>query len=242
MSCGSKFYLSISVLNKNLQLVEAIQDIPMPSIVRDAYIWWASSWHMQTPLENIEEGCLVKIEFKIVPREAGGDSRAATAAGNTVSVATFPIDFNVIDSGMVNITFFDKQTGDGSTEHSFVETDIMISKRSKNIPMHKFRRIVHTSEPRVIWKSVAFMDRLWSGQRRLSDVDSYLDTSVNSTVSKLEVRDLKKTLDGLGVPSGDYYEKDELKEAVIMSVRRKSVNMSDQERTEFAATLSKQGR
>ena len=57
-------YMSIAVYNAHQKLVENIQNLPYPVVRRESFVWWACSWHMQTPLENIGEGFYVMVELR----------------------------------------------------------------------------------------------------------------------------------------------------------------------------------
>jgi len=57
-------FLSIAVYNSQRKLIENIQNMPIPGVRRSSYVWWGCAWHMQTPLENINENCYVVIELK----------------------------------------------------------------------------------------------------------------------------------------------------------------------------------
>lgn len=57
-------YFCISVYNSLQKLVESTQNLPYPVVRRESFVWWACSWHMHTPLENIADGCYVIVELK----------------------------------------------------------------------------------------------------------------------------------------------------------------------------------
>lgn len=39
------------------------QDIVVPILTGSDYLWWAHSWHMQTPLETLGAGSIVVFEL-----------------------------------------------------------------------------------------------------------------------------------------------------------------------------------
>lgn len=57
-------FLVISVYNQKKKLIEGVQHMPVPVVRRSSYVWWGSVWHMQTPLDNLEEGSYIIIELK----------------------------------------------------------------------------------------------------------------------------------------------------------------------------------
>jgi len=46
-----------------MHLVEATQDIVIPVLRKPVYLWWGTTFHMQTPLENLEKGTFILVEF-----------------------------------------------------------------------------------------------------------------------------------------------------------------------------------
>jgi hypothetical protein len=222
VTSGQKFILTVSVLSKSSQLVEAVQDIPFPAIIRDAYLWWGCSWHMQTPLENVDEGCSIRFELKSF--NGLGDSRVGLS---TLSAAIYPLDFGKIDSGMETMIFH--ACKDGSLcieEHSFVQTDCMISKRSKSVTLEKYRRMVHISEP---W-------RYWGSEYSVQGATNA--ESLAKVIDKVDGENLKRHLEEQNISSANYFEKDEMRNALKGRVQRRSVSMTDSERLKLAEALS----
>lgn len=56
--------MTISVYGSTGKRTEKAQDVTAPVVTRPAYLWWASNWHMQNPMENIGKGCVVIFELK----------------------------------------------------------------------------------------------------------------------------------------------------------------------------------
>jgi hypothetical protein len=54
----------VSVYNQKKKLIESVQHMPVPVVRRSSYVWWGSVWHMQTPLDNLEEGSYIIVELK----------------------------------------------------------------------------------------------------------------------------------------------------------------------------------
>lgn len=40
------------------------QDVTVPIITTPEYLWWAQTWHMQTPLETLGAGSFIAFELK----------------------------------------------------------------------------------------------------------------------------------------------------------------------------------
>ncbi|CAN0165875.1 unnamed protein product, partial [Laminaria digitata] len=40
------------------------QDMALPITVGGDYLWWAQTWHMQTPLETLGAGSFVAFELR----------------------------------------------------------------------------------------------------------------------------------------------------------------------------------
>lgn len=79
-------YMSISVYNAHQQLVETVHNLPYPVVRRESFVWWACSWHMQTPMENLGDGCYVMVELKNVssPEQLGQSVAPASKRTSTV--------------------------------------------------------------------------------------------------------------------------------------------------------------
>ena len=167
-----RVYILISVLNSKNELVEDTQCLQSPMIVhRDKeywgrnYLWWGHSWHMQTPLENIEPNCYIRCELhrydsndKATPSTASstkkGGRRGSLIAGSVpeeslLARAIFPLALSTVDSGLVTVPFFppgtkvDPTAVDRVAEHSCIQADLIISKRSRTVTLNEYRKI-HT--------------------------------------------------------------------------------------------------
>ena len=57
-------YMVISVYNARKQLVEERQQVLDPVIFSRKALYWGATWYMQTPIENLEDGGVVLVEFK----------------------------------------------------------------------------------------------------------------------------------------------------------------------------------
>ncbi|CAM9114978.1 unnamed protein product, partial [Pylaiella littoralis] len=58
------FFVRISVYNAKGKLSETQQDVTVPVMTSPEYLWWAHTWHMQTPLETLGVGSFVSFELK----------------------------------------------------------------------------------------------------------------------------------------------------------------------------------
>jgi hypothetical protein len=95
----SDLFMVISVYNARKTLVESVQVINRPVITRPESVWWATTWHMTTPIENIDNGSFILIEIK-----AGAGlltSSAQAASGNTIYWVSHIIEKEEINSGDV---------------------------------------------------------------------------------------------------------------------------------------------
>lgn len=82
--------LMISAFNSKRQLIEAPKEFKEATYVDvssgEKNIFWGSMWHMNTPLENLQEGSFVLVEYKLRPD------------GPTVSSAQISLDRQTVDS------------------------------------------------------------------------------------------------------------------------------------------------
>ena len=239
-----EFYLSLSVMNRVGELVEAKQDIRAPAIVRDSYVWWACTWNMQTPLENIEDKCSVRMDLcrinkasadcpppaaSLIPArrrsQIGMAAAADSVAGkgpNILSTSVFEIDFSSLDSGILNIPFT-TQSDCGPVDHSFVQVDCMLLKRSKSIRLEKYRRQVYPSTPRIIWfdgthtnYSTTSRDSSQSVTLHKSDTASLVLTDVDT----MGLKELKNHLLSLGIPINTFLEVSDFRNALRSAITK----------------------
>jgi hypothetical protein len=99
---NEKSSISISVFNSHHQLMEAVKEFESPlwheqdSSRTDLMVFWGYTWHMQTPLDNLEPGSLLIIEYK---------SPAVNHNSFSVStMCTIDLDVATIDSGEKTIS------------------------------------------------------------------------------------------------------------------------------------------
>lgn len=90
-------HLTVSVFNEKKDLVEVVQDIIGPAVVEAHHACWGRSWHMQTPLENIEGGCSIALKLSYGP--------TATPHENILCCGVLLVDKEKIDSGSFTINF-----------------------------------------------------------------------------------------------------------------------------------------
>jgi len=122
-------YMSISVYNSYHKRIENVHNLPYPVVRRESFVWWACSWHMLTPLENIGDGCYVMVELKnitspdqlnvatsskrsstavsqmkeiITGTKNTGEKDDSSAPGETISWFRFELDRSVLNSKMIN--------------------------------------------------------------------------------------------------------------------------------------------
>jgi hypothetical protein len=125
-------FLVISVYNQKKKLIESVQHMPVPVVRRSSYVWWGSVWHMQTPLDNLEEGSFIIIELKnattssqiLFPPAAPTQSASSTfssffsssssatpdptplSGGTSIAWYLMPLDLATINSGGQSFEFF----------------------------------------------------------------------------------------------------------------------------------------
>lgn len=64
--------------------VEASQDATAPVVRRPNYLWWASTYHMQNPVENLEPGTVLVFTVKDLSTEFLSSSSRPVAGGGSV--------------------------------------------------------------------------------------------------------------------------------------------------------------
>lgn len=228
-------------MNRGGQLVEAVQDIKAPMIVRDSYLWWACTWNMQTPLENFDDACCVRIELRRVPKNATDTpppapvptrrgSKFGTAmveqlpSSFVVAVAEFPLDLSTLDSAVLSVPFI-QPTTDSNADHSFVQVDCMLLKRSKSTTLEKYRRKVYSSEPRMLWFDDAgnnYGTSIREEERKAVGVSDAADASKPtisiSDIDSLGVKALKMHLQFLRVNTAGLLEIEDFRQALKMAM------------------------
>lgn len=92
--------LLVSACNSKKELVETISEIRGPVLVHSQEnvgptgskkVYWGLTWHMRTPVENLEAGSYVLIEYK------------ARVDGPVVSTGYLPLERESIDSKEITI-------------------------------------------------------------------------------------------------------------------------------------------
>jgi ankyrin repeat protein len=91
-------FLSLSIYNTRQKLVEAVQEVSRPILSRSNYMWWAVTWHMQTPLENLDEGCMLVLEFKDRRTVRAGLLRGTQQQDVELAWTAVPLDVKKVES------------------------------------------------------------------------------------------------------------------------------------------------
>lgn len=105
---GDQPVLVVAAYNSKRQLVEAGKELrgpawtsaeqaasspsASPPASATKHIYWGVLWHMQTPLENLEEGSYVLVEYK------------ARSDGPVVSAAQVSLDRQTVNSGALRVS------------------------------------------------------------------------------------------------------------------------------------------
>jgi hypothetical protein len=95
-------------------------------------LFWGSSWHMQTPLDNLESGSFITIEYK-APPVAGLNAQSMTGVSGTID-----LNIGVIDSGHQFLILSDnnpKQSNQGfvNNDKSILSVELVINQRNRAI-------------------------------------------------------------------------------------------------------------
>jgi myosin heavy subunit/ankyrin repeat protein len=248
VNCGYDFFLSVSVVNRGGELVEAKQDIRAAMIVRDSYLWWACTWNMQTPLENFDDSCSIKLELcriskvtadtpppaaPLIPaRRRSSISMAAAADAamasgpQVLSSAEYLLDFATLDSGNLNIPFFTTTSTGVKNDHSFVQADCMLLRKSKSTTLDKFRDSVYAVEsPSARFTALAANTTTGSYDQSKAEAASGKNDTGTSTSSLAEgdvdamgVKDLRRHLAALGVSMAGMLEVSEFRDALRITL------------------------
>ena len=104
----SEPHLAVSVRDVKGEHVESVQDVYGYAVMRDDYVYWGQSWHMQTAIENLGangKGTHVVIELK----DATADAAHGDGAGKrTLSWASLEMEESTIDTRRnVQLEFFE---------------------------------------------------------------------------------------------------------------------------------------
>jgi myosin-5 len=91
-------FVTVSVYNSKGKLTEQQQDIVFPAITRPNYLWWAHTWHMQTPLETLDGKSFVVFEL----RDQGESKKAKTLAWGV-----YRLDLDNINTHLETIGFYE---------------------------------------------------------------------------------------------------------------------------------------
>lgn len=91
-------------MNSKGELVEPAKELHYPALIQSVIgsskpaAYWAVSWHMQTPLENLDAGSFVLVEYRSSSSSAEGE-----AASAVIAEARMPLDKEYIDSGKMSV-------------------------------------------------------------------------------------------------------------------------------------------
>lgn len=131
-------------MNSKRQLVEPAKELRGPALIQlqssngsSKTVYWAVSWHMQTPLENLDAGSFILIEYRA--RAASGNEKAATADAAATSFIQLPLERENIDSSDTNLQFTGPiEAGSKSIsaaaaqERSTLRTTIILSRKPRD--------------------------------------------------------------------------------------------------------------
>jgi hypothetical protein len=150
--------LVISIYNEKKQILEVARDVRSPAFLskedtepspntrdstnmnkKSGYIFWGQSWHMQTPLENLEANSYLLIEYR--PRGEGLNVPNL----NPVSplIAQYFIDLDTLDSGLYVAELLpgsdsgrQSNSAQLQNEKSILSLDILLTRKNKPIDIN----------------------------------------------------------------------------------------------------------
>ena len=101
-------YLSISIYDKKKQLVESVQDVIEPALAsfEDQLIWWGRYFHMQAPLQNIDDSTFVIIKYNTYDTSVNKASDVVVVESKPsvdIAWALLHLDKDIIDSGPLQL-------------------------------------------------------------------------------------------------------------------------------------------
>jgi hypothetical protein len=124
--------LTFSAFNSKRQLIEAPKDLKEPAFVytKEKNITWGSMWHMNTPLENLQEGSYVLIDYKL------------KVDGPVVSSVQISLDRRSVDSMVTTLQLTVPTDGGRQAnpilalkENSSLNVEMLLTKKPKYISM-----------------------------------------------------------------------------------------------------------
>ena len=110
-----KVYL---VKDKKFTSAEEPQDIVEPAVTRGDYLWWGSTYHMQTPLENLTTGAVILVELKDVD-DGKGERMSMVGGGGGGGAGTARASFNMAKGGGAS-----KKNKDGTVNIAWAILDV----------------------------------------------------------------------------------------------------------------------
>jgi hypothetical protein len=101
-------YLTISVYDKKMQLVESVQDVvePADASFQDQSIWWGRYFHMQAPLQNIDDSTFVIVQCNAYDTSVDRASNVVVVEAKpavTIAWALLHLDKDIVDSGPLQV-------------------------------------------------------------------------------------------------------------------------------------------
>lgn len=113
-------HIRITVETKSKAAVEVEQNVICPIFSSRNYVWWGSTWYLQTPLESLQVGTSVVLSLQQCPF---GDFQHRTET----SWGFLSIDVQRLDSGPIVIPF----------NGGYLEADVAVVKRERSLATHE---------------------------------------------------------------------------------------------------------
>lgn len=139
--------LSISAMNSKREPIEPGKELRGPALIQmqpgNKNVYWAVSWHMQTPLENLETGSFVLVEYRA---KVGADIDS-TSPSTVTATTQLPLEADGIDSGELIVRM--GVPGDGgkanpilaAREGSTLKIDVMLSHKSLPVTLRMINKL-----------------------------------------------------------------------------------------------------
>ncbi len=183
LECIKFPFLQLTVLNKHKNVLEKVQHVPCPSSRRPSYYWWGSTWFIQTPLENMEEGNYILIELfsgfdPLIDRTSSHNSSATSLFlskkqsdsqyGEPIAWNISPLHLQTINSEIVHLEFYDYPFDDIISYEKIdpllkkkdslylLECEICISKKAKLIDLNDYMMQPHWVQHLIEGESICY--------------------------------------------------------------------------------------
>lgn len=138
-------------MNSKRDLLEPAKELRGPALIQmqgggsgTKNVYWAVSWHMQTPLENLETGSFVLVEYRAKISPADVDASSPSTVTTTTQL---PLEADGVDSGELILRM--GVPGDGgkanpilaAREGSTLKIDVMLSRKPLPVTLRMINKL-----------------------------------------------------------------------------------------------------